>query len=231
MLDEQRVERDPVPLGHALPQRHLRLLGGPGAHDPEPVRDPMAVRVHRDRGDPVPEDQHAVRGLRPNAAQRGEFLEGAGDDPREPVEQLCRALAHDAGLDAIEPCRPDQRLELGGVRTRERGGVGTPGKQPRARDVGVRVPGPLGQDRSDQDLERVLGVVPEVRPPPVPRTVEGAEPVEDRLPVDRRGPGLGGHSRLRGAGARPVDAAGGDATPGSERSGSSGSVCRSSPIR
>jgi len=55
VLHEERIERDPVPSIHDLPQASLRLLGRARSHDPEPVGDPMDVRIDRDRRDPVSE--------------------------------------------------------------------------------------------------------------------------------------------------------------------------------
>lgn len=92
-----------------------------------------------------------------------------------------------------------------------------------ARPVGRRIAGPLGEDRPDKDLERVLGVVSKIGDPPVAPAVERAQPVEDRLPWER----------IRCGHSRPPE--GGGVDPGSERSGSSSppgsSARRSSPIR
>jgi hypothetical protein len=64
VLDEERVHRDPEALVDALAERRLGLLRALGPDDAETVRDPMDVGVDRDRGDTVPEDKDAVRGLR-----------------------------------------------------------------------------------------------------------------------------------------------------------------------
>ena len=174
MLDQERVDRNPVALGDPFAQGLFRLFGRAGPDHTESVRDPMDVRVDGDRGDPVPEDEHAVRGLGADPVERGELLKGPRNLPPESVEELRRAVADYARLDAVETGGPDEGLDLGGFRAGERGRVGEPGEQARARDIGVRVAGPLGEDCSDQHLEGVLGVVAEIRPPPIARAVERA---------------------------------------------------------
>ncbi len=215
MLDEQRVQRDPVPNVDRLPQGRLGLLGALRPHDPEAVRDPVDVRVDGDRGDPVPEDEHAVRRLRSDAAESGEGRVVPGRDPAELVPDRARDLPDYLRLRPVEPRRPDETLHLGGRRAREGVRVGVPGEQGRARAVGVRVLRPLREDRPDQDLERVLGVVAQVRPAPVAGPIELRQPVEDKLPVERR---PGGH---RPSGGAAGDPGAGRSCPGSERSGSS----------
>lgn len=222
MLDQERVQRDPVPLVDRRREGSLRLLRALRTDDPEPVRDPVDVGVDRDGGDPVPEDEDAVRGLGADAPKARQLVERAGNHPAEPPEDLGRDLPDDPGLGMVEPRAPDQRLDGSGRGPRERGRVRIPGEQSRARDVGRLVPGPLRKDRPDENLERVLGVVAEVGRPPVPRPVERREPVQDRLPVHRRGR----------AHARPPRAGAGAVTPGSERSGSWSVGSRtSSPMR
>ena len=220
MLHEQRVKGYPVRRVDHLPERGFGLLGGPRPDHAEPVRDPVHVGVDRDRRDAVPEHEHAVRGLRPDARERREEVERAGDLALETVEDRPGARADDPGLHPVEPGRTDQRLEAPRARPGERWRVGVAREEPRARDVGVRVPGPLREDRADEHLERVLGVVPQVRSPPVPRSVERAEPVEQTLPIE---PGVGTRARHPGAlrlvGAA-VAAGSEDVTPGSDRSGS-----------
>ena len=239
MLDEERVERDPVLRVEHLAQRRFGLLGGPGPHDAEPVRDAVDVRVDRDRRDPVAEDEDAVRRLRADPGQRRQRLEAARDLPVEPVEHRRGAGPDHAGFDPVEAGRPDQRLEVGRTRPGERRGVGVAREEARARDVGVRVARPLREDRADQHLERVLGVVAQVRRAPVPGPVELREPVEDLFPLPggeaggRRHPPPPGGERALG---RPEGSAGpGSAVsrPGSERSGSSSPFFarRSSPTR
>jgi hypothetical protein len=209
VLDQKRVDRDPVPLRDGGPEGGLRLFRGLGLDDAEPVRDPVDVGVDRHPRDPVPEDEDAVGRLRPDAGERGQFLERPGDDAPEPVEDLPRAGADRPGLRVVEPGLADQRFDLPGRRVREAPGVGVLREQPGRGGVGVLVPGPLREDRPDQHLERVLGVVAEVRDPPVARVVERAEAVEERFPVERS---LRCH--------RPASS-GADPSPGSERSGSS----------
>ncbi len=213
MLHEQRVQRDPVLAGDDLRERDLGLLGRPGADDAETVRDPVHVRVDRDRRDPVAEDQHAVRRLRPDGGQAHQFVVRSGHRAREPIEQFPGAGAYGPGLDAIETGRPDETLDVGGPGGGERSGIRETGEQEGGGPVGVRVLRPLREDRSDQDLEGVHGVVAEVRGTPVARPVEGGEPVEHDLPVDR--------GRRSGAHAVSLARAGAGAVPGSERSGSS----------
>ena len=233
MLDEQRIEGDPVLPGDDLPESLLGLLGGPGSDDAEPVRDPMDVGVDGDRGDPVTEDENAVRGLRADAGQRRELGVRVRHATAESAEEFGGAGADHARLGMVETGFSDQRLDRGRPGPGEGRGVRVAGEQPRARDVGRRVPRPLREDRPDQHLERVLGVVAEVRRSPVAGPVEGREPVEDRLPVERRGLGHGRFRRARGAG-RGSSSGGRPPVPGSERSGSSLAPCvarRSSPIR
>jgi len=233
VLDEQRVHRDPEARVDPLAERRLRLLGRPGPDDAEPVRDPVDVRVDRDRRDPVAEDEHAVRGLRPDPGERDELVERARDRPSEPPEDLAGAGADDPRLDPVEPSRADEPLQLGRPGPGEGRRVREPAEQERARPVGVRVARALGEDRADEHLERVLGMVPQVRPPPVPGPVERAQAVEEPLPVERGRRGSGTHRcspppRWALAASRTAVV-----SPGSERSGSSRSSGsrRSSPTR
>lgn len=235
MLHEQRVEGDPVLPREDLAQPRLGLLGRPGANDTEAIRDPVDVGVDRDRGNAVAEDEHAVRRLRPDRRERRQRFEGARHDPAEPGEDLPRARPDRTGLGVVEPRSPDQRLDRPGGGAGEGGRVGKAGEEPRAGRVGRLVPGPLGEDRPDQHLERILGVVPEVRGPPVPREVQLREPVEDRFPVGGGELAQRDRPRAAGRGGLSVAASGGRGpTPGSERSGSSGSPRtsrNSSPIK
>jgi hypothetical protein len=118
------------------------------------------VGVDRDRRDPVAEDQHAVRGLRADARERRQLLEGLRYRTVEPVPDLSRDDPEHAGLHVVEAGHPDERLDVGALRAGERGSVREPGEETRARDVRVRVARALREDRADEDLERVLGVVP-----------------------------------------------------------------------
>ncbi len=235
MLDEQRVQRDPVARVDHRAQPRLGLLGGPGPHDAEAVRDPVYVGVDGDRGDPVAENEDAVGGLRADAGQARELGERPGHHAAEPREDRLGAVADRPGLRPVETDRPDQRPDLGRAGRRERPGVGEPGEQRRGGDVGLLVARALREDRPDEDLERVDGVVAQVRDAPVARPVERRQAVEDPLPVGR-GAARGGHPELAGSG-RPSDGAagraGGGPVPGSERSGSScgPSPRRSSPTR
>jgi hypothetical protein len=238
VLHEERVERDPVRRVDRLAEGGFGLLGGLRTDHTEPVRDPVDVRVDGDRGDPVAEDEDAVRCLRSDTGQGGQFVERPGHLAAETTQDLESAGPDHARLDPVETGRADQRLERRGGRPREGGSVREPGEELRARDVRVRVAGPLREDRPDEDLERVLGVVPQIRSPPVPGPVELGEPVEDRLPVGRAEPRRGPHAA--GPGRRdlpaPESAAGPSAarsSPGSERSGSSSPSfsLRSSPTR
>lgn len=231
MLDEERVERQPVPLGEPAAQRRLGRLGRIGPHDPEAVREPVDVGVDRDPRDPVAEDQHAVRRLRADARQRRELRERPRDGPSESIEDRPGAGADDPGLRPVEPHRVDPAFHLERGGRGERRGVREPREQARRRDVRLLVPRPLREDRPDQDLERVLGVVAQVRPPPVPRPVERREPVEELLPVERRGRRRAhGRAPGRAGAAAPPGAV---SVPGSERSGSSAASAgrTSSPIR
>jgi len=207
VLDEQRVDGDPEARVHPLAELRFGLLGRSGAHDAETVGDAMHVGVDRDRRDPVPEDQDAVRGLGTDARKGGELLEGPGHGTAEALEDLVRDLPEDPRLHVIEAGHPDERLDLGAPRSGERGRVREPSEEARARDVRVRVARSLGEDRADQHLERVLGVVPKVRATPVPRPVEGAEPVEEAFPVERDRGALARHPEfLRSAEERGVAA-------------------------
>jgi hypothetical protein len=231
VLDEQRVEGDPVSLRYRIAERGLRLLGRPCPHHAQTVGDAVHVGIDGDRRDTVAEDQDAVRRLRANAPDRGELLERPGNRTPESVEQFGGAGPNDPGLHPVEPGRADQRLDLGRFRSGEGGRVREPSEQPGARHVGVRVARPLGEDRSDQHLERVLGVVAQIRTPPVAGAVERAEAVEDRLPVDRVDRPRPGHPRPPGRALRVRASVGEAETPGSERSGSSESAGSSSPMR
>jgi len=233
VLDQERIDGDPEARVDPLTKRLFRRLGRLRADDAEPVRDPMDVRIDRDRRDPVAEDQHAVRRLRTDARQRNEFLVGTGNDPAESVEDLSGHHAEHPCLHAVEPGRPDERLDLGALRAGEGGRVREPGEEARARRVGVRIPRPLGEDRADQHLERVLGVVAEVRSTPIPRPVELAQPVKEALPIEAPGGSRSRHRDPLRAPVGPTGASRSGATPGSERSGSSASASWrwSSPIR
>ena len=238
MLDEERVEGDPVPGVDDLPETGLRLRRGPGPEDPEAVDDAVDVGIDRDRRYRVAEDEDAVRGLRADPGERGQLVERPGNHSSEALEELPGALSDRPPLDVVEAGRADQSLDRPGIRPRERRGVRVPREELGARDVRVRVPCPLGEDRSDEDLERVLGVVPEVGRAPVAGPVERREPVEDRLPEagprrrrrTHRNEPAPTRSRSAGAGR---DAGTTDPRPGSERSGSSDARLpfRSSPTR
>jgi hypothetical protein len=232
VLHQKGIERDPVAGVHPLAERGLGLFGCPGSDHAEAVRDPVHVRVDRDRRDAVAEDEDAVRGLRSDAGDGGELVEGPRDRASEAFEDLPGAVPHDLRFHPIEPRRSDERLDLRRPRAGERGGVREPGEEPGARRVRVGVPGTLRKDRADEHLERVLGVVAQVGAAPVPCPVERAQPVEQPLPVERPGPRRPPH---RGS-ARESAAVALEArveTPGSERSGSSSSEGsrRSSPMR
>ncbi len=159
MLDEQRIEGDPVAPVEEFAEPGLGLLGPVRADDPQPIRDAVDVGVDRDRRDPVREDEHAVRGLRADPRQRGQLVERRRDRPPEPVEERARAVPDRARLDVVESGPTDQGFDRPGRGAGERRGVGVAGEQARRRDIGVLVARALGEDRSDQDLKRVLGVV------------------------------------------------------------------------
>jgi hypothetical protein len=223
VLHQQRVERDPVPRVDRAGEGPLGLLGGPRPHDAEPVRDPVHVRVDRDRRDPVTEHEHAVRRLRTHPLQRRQRVVGARDLAAEPLEEVAGDGPDHPGLGVVEPGPPDERLDRRGGRVREGGRVRILREQERARDVGRLVARALGEDGADQHLERVLGVVAEVGGPPIARPIERRQSVEQSLPVE-----LGsGHGSAPGFGeGRARAAEGGEGTsggvmPGSERSGSS----------
>jgi hypothetical protein len=230
MLHEQRVQRDPVALGDDLAESCLGLLGGPCVHDAEPVRDAVHVGVHRDRRDPVAEDEDAVRGLRADMRQAEELLHRPGHDAVEPFEDLPSAVPDRARLRAVEPGLPDQRLDRSRVGGCESGGVRVPGEQSGAGDIRRLVARPLRQDGPDQHLERILGVVAQVRDAPVAPVVERGEPVHDDLPVE----GRRRSHRTVPCGVLAGAAPGYAPVPGSERSGSSAAPCAarsSSPTR
>jgi hypothetical protein len=235
VLHEERVQRDPVAGVDDRAQPLLGLLGRPGPHDAQSVRDPVHVGVDRYRGDPVAEDEDAIGGLRADAGEARELGQGPRDFATEPPEDLLRAGADGPGLRSVEPHRPDERLDRRRAGRRERPGVGEACEQRGGGDVGLLVPRALRQDRPHQDLERIGRVVAEVGDAPIARPIERRQPVEDALPVGRR-ERTGGQPALP-APARPGDDAagreGGGPTPGSERSGSSlgPSPRRSSPIR
>lgn len=212
MLDEQRVERDPVARVDALPQRLLGLFGGPGTDQPEPVRDTVDVRVDGDRRNAVAKDQDAVRRLRPDSRERKQLLH-RGRYPAPPAGQdLPGTGAERPGLRPVEPGLSDQSLDGCDRGLRQRLGGGVAREQLRARAVGRLIPRALGEDRADEDLEGVLGVVPQVGDPPVPLAVQLAQSVENALPREL--------SRIL-HGVPPARRADGKTTPGSERSGSS----------
>ncbi len=119
MLDQERVERDPVALGDGATERLFRLFRGAGTHEPEPVRNAVDVGVDRDRRDPVAEDQNAVRRLRPHPREARELGKGTGDVSVEALEDRSSAPGQGAGLRAVEPSRPDQGLDIGRTRARE----------------------------------------------------------------------------------------------------------------
>ncbi len=235
MLYEERVERDPPRGVDARAERRLRLLRGARSHNPEAVRDAVDVGVDRHRGDAVAEDEDAVRGLRSDPGEARELGEGARDRPAEPLLDRPRARPDRPALGPVEPDRADQRKELVGAGGRERPRVGEPGEEARRGAVRRLVARPLGQDRPDQDLERVLGVVAQVRAPPRSDVVEPGEPLEEELPIER-GAGPRAHAgRPPGPGAERGRAAGASrtVTPGSARSGSSDASWprRTSPTR
>ncbi len=216
MLDQERVQRNPVDPGQRPAQLRLGRLGRGGPDGAETVRDPVDMGVDGDPGEAEPEDQDAVRGLRADAGERRERLQRLGDPAAGVGEQPAGALPDVPGLGPVEPDRPDPALDLPERRGGQGGGVRIPLEERPGGAVGVRIPGPLGEDGADQDLERVDGMVPEVRDAPIPGAVAPGQPLEDPLPVDGGRPG-------RPHGRSPPEAAGA-ASPrsvGSERSGSS----------
>jgi hypothetical protein len=110
MLDQERVERDPVSAIDASSERRLGLFGRARADDPEAVRDAVDVRIHRDRGDPVAEDEHAVRGLRPDPGESDQLLERPRDLAVPSVEDDAGTGTDDLRLRVVEPRRADQPL-------------------------------------------------------------------------------------------------------------------------
>lgn len=222
MLDEQWIERDPIASVHPAAKGRLGLLRRAGADDPEPVRDAVNVRVDRDPRDPVAENEHAVRGLRSDGRKALELLQGPGDDPAVSVDQLARARDDRPSLGVVEPRPADERFDLGRARHGEELRARVLREEPSAGDVGRLIARPLGEDRADEHLERVFGVIAQVRHPPVTAPVECAEPIEDLRPGEGRDRA---HRR----------SAGGSGRPGSERSGSSTAsgvlARRSSPTR
>lgn len=144
MLDEERVDRDPVLARQDLAQAELRLLGAPGPDDAETVRDPVDVRVDRDRGDVVAEDQHAVRGLWADPGKARQLLEAPRHGTPEPREHLPGAIAHEPRLRVVEPGLADQRLDLRRSGRREARRVGESCEQAGARPIGRLVARALG---------------------------------------------------------------------------------------
>jgi len=235
VLDQERVERDPVARVDRRTQLSLGFLGRARPDYPEPVRDPMNVRVDRDGGNAVPEHEDAVRRLGTDPGERRELVEGTRHLAAEPVEDLAGAGPDRPRLRSIEADRTDQRTDLARAGRGERRGVRESSEQPRRGDVGLLVPRALREDRSHEDLERVDRVVPKVRGAPISRAVERGEPVEDRLPVGGREPRGHRSGRPPGAdrGAEPEEGAESGPSPGSERSGPSSEEPerKSSPIR
>jgi hypothetical protein len=239
VLYEQGVEGNPVRRVDDFAQCGLGSLRAPGSDDAQAVRDAVHVRVDGDRGDAVPEHEHAVRGLRAHAGEGHQGLVGARDLPPEPLEDLPGARPDHPGLDPVEPGRADQGFEGGRRGPGERRGVRVPGEQALARRVGVRVPRALGEDRSDEHLERILGVVAQIGPAPVAGPVQGGQAVEDLLPFGRADTGRSAHAPVlarspdgRGSAAEAAARASAGSRPGSERSGSSSPSPRtSSPMR
>ncbi len=188
MLDEQGIERDPVALGHNLAEPRFRLFRRARPHHAEPVGDAVDVRVDRYRRDPVPEHEDAIRRLGPDVREREELVERARDLAAVAVEQRLRGRPDAPRLDPVETRRADQGLDLRDRRGRETTGVGVAREEPGARDVGVLVARPLREDRADEHLEGVLGVVAQVGPSPVAPAVERREPVENRDPIHAEPP-------------------------------------------
>src|SRR5579875_1236111 len=114
VLDQERVQGDPEPPIEDLPQPGLGLLWTGGEYNPEPVRDAVDVGVDRHPGDPVAEDQDAVRRLGADPGEGGELGQGSGNPAREPFEDLPGDPGEKTGLGPVEPGRPDQRLDLVG---------------------------------------------------------------------------------------------------------------------
>lgn len=226
MLDQERVERDPVARVDPLAQGRFGLFRSSGPYDPEAVRDAVDVGVDRDRRDSEAEDENAVRGLRSDPGELEQRLHRPGHLAPVAVEEDASALADDPRFGVIETGGTDQALDGSPGRGGEVGRARVAREELRAGDIGRLVAGPLRQDRPDEDLEGVLGVVAKVGDPPVPAAVEFAQPVQDDLPREGRG-------RLH-VGA-PREGSRGRIVPGSERSGSSsnpGSCARrSSPTR
>lgn len=92
-------------------KRRLRLFRRPGADHTEAVRDAVDVRVHRDRGDPVAEDEHAIRGLRSDAREREQLFQRAGDLSAPSFEKDPSTLTDDLRLGVVEAGEADQPLD------------------------------------------------------------------------------------------------------------------------
>lgn len=159
MLDEEGVERNPVPLGHHFPELRFGLRGSTRPDDAEAIRDSVNVGIDGDRRDPVAEHQDAVRGLGTNAGERDELVIRPGHDTAETREELLGDRSNDPGFRMVEAGRPDEGLDLGLAGPGQRPRVRKFGEQLVARPIGVLVPSPLREDRADQNLERVLRVV------------------------------------------------------------------------
>lgn len=160
MLHEEGIERDPVPHGDRSTERLLRLLGPLGPDDPEPVCDAVHVGVDRDRRDSVAKDEDAVRRLGPHPGQARQLRERPRHRPPKALEERASVPGQDSGLRAIEADRPDQRFDVGWLRPSEELHGRISREQPRARGIGRLVPCPLRENRADQHLERVFGMVP-----------------------------------------------------------------------
>src|SRR2546422_4223727 len=194
--DEQLVDVEPVLLLHRPHESPFRRLGSLRPHEAETIADPMDVGGRRNARHAESVDEDAVGRLRADLGEFDQFLIGPGHRAGVAVEEGPAHLHDLDGLLTVEPDRLDESLQVGGVRRGKfRRGIVFREELLR-RDFGHFVAGPRGQNRRDQDFERILRFCGEFREGrldrlqlPLRQVPAGKKAPEESDPGPRRRPG------------------------------------------
>src|SRR5436853_1032989 len=154
--NEEFIDEEPVFLGDRRHKPLLSRLGGLRPHEPEAVAHPVHVGVRRNSRLAETVDKDAVRRLRADLRKLDELLVGPGNNSSVSLEEESTHLLNLARLLAVEADWLDQTLQVLSVRMRNPLRRVVLCEQLLRRLLGHLVPGPLGQNRGDQDEERVL---------------------------------------------------------------------------
>ena len=149
---------EPVLLRDRPHESPFGRLGSLRPYEAETIADPMDVGVGRNARHAESVHEDAVGGLRADLGEFDQLLIGPRHRAGMAVEEGPAHLHDLHGLLVVEPDGLDEPLHVAGVRRGKfRRGVVLREELPR-RDLGHFVAGPLGQNRRDQDLERIFGL-------------------------------------------------------------------------